>query len=85
MQQMHATTVTLKLNDTIQVVDKELMMTHKHKIAMWGYPMTQYNLKPSLRTFGIKGTEVAVSELTQLHMMDTWKVMDPLESRGIMG
>ncbi len=73
MQQMHATTATLKLDNTVHMVGKELMMTHKHKIVVWGYLMTQYNLKPSLRKFGIKGTEAAVLELTQLHMMDTWK------------
>jgi hypothetical protein len=79
MQQMHATTATLKIDDMVQVVDKELMTMHKHEIAVWGYLMTQYNLKPGLCKFGKKGTEVAVSELTQLHMMDTWKVMDPLQ------
>jgi hypothetical protein len=68
---MHATTATLKLDDTVHEVDKELMTMHKHKIAVWGYLMTQYNLKLGLCKFGIKGTEAAVSELTQLHMMDT--------------
>jgi hypothetical protein len=63
----------------VHMVDKEMMMTHKHKIAVWGYLMTQYNLKPGLRKFGNKGTEAAVLELTQLHVMDTWKVMDPLQ------
>ncbi len=37
------------------------------------------HLKPCLCKFGIKGIEVAVSELTQLHVMDTWKVMDPFQ------
>jgi hypothetical protein len=76
-QQMHTTTATLKINDMAHAVDKELMTMHKHKIAMWGYLMTQYNLKPGVRKFGKKGTEAAVLELTQLHVMDTWKVMDP--------
>ena len=71
MQQMHTTTATLKINDTVHVADKELMMMHKHEIAVWGYLMTQYNLRPGLRKFGKKGAEAAVSELTQLHMMDT--------------
>jgi hypothetical protein len=37
--------------------------------------MTQYNLKPGLRKFGNKGEMAAVNELTQLHVMDTWKPM----------
>ncbi len=60
MQQMHTTTVTVEINDTVHVVDKELMTTHKHEIAVGGYLMTQYNLKPGLRKFGKKGAEAAV-------------------------
>jgi hypothetical protein len=29
-QQIHASTATLKLDDMVHVVDKELMTTHKH-------------------------------------------------------
>ncbi len=79
MQQMHATTATLKLDDTVHMVDNELMTMYKHEIVVWGYLMTQYNLKPGLCKFGIKGTEAAVLEPTQLHVMGTWKVMDPLQ------
>ena len=39
--------------------------------------MTKYNLKPGLRKFGARGETAAISELTQLHVMDTWTVMDP--------
>ena len=39
--------------------------------------MTQYNLKLGLRKFGEQGETVVISELTQLHVMDTWTVMDP--------
>jgi hypothetical protein len=39
--------------------------------------MTQYNLKPGLRKFGERGATAARVELTQLHIMDTWKAMDP--------
>ena len=35
--------------------------------------MTQYNLKPGLRKFDQRGQTAAVKELTQLHVMDTWK------------
>ncbi len=42
-----------------------------------GIVMTQYNLKPGLRKFGARGATVAVNELIQLHIMDTWTVMNP--------
>ena len=45
-------------------------------MMVWGYLMTQYNLKPGLRKFGTRGVSAAVKELTQLHIMDTWT---PLE------
>jgi hypothetical protein len=44
---------------------------------VWGYLMTQYNLKPGLKKFGQKGADAAVKELMQLHVMDTWTAMDP--------
>ena len=46
-------------------------------MRVWGYLMTQYNLKPGLQKFRERGTTTAISELTQLHVMDTWSVMDP--------
>jgi hypothetical protein len=39
--------------------------------------MTQYNLKPGLCKFRANGEQAAVSELMQLHVMDTWMGMDP--------
>jgi hypothetical protein len=42
--------------------------------------MAQNNLKPVLQKFGKRGAKAAVSELTQLHIMDTWIVMDPEQS-----
>jgi hypothetical protein len=39
--------------------------------------MTQYNLKAGLRRFGDRGKTGAMEEMTQLHIMDRWKVMDP--------
>ncbi len=39
--------------------------------------MTQYNLKAGLQKFGKKGASAAMEELTQLHIMDTWRAMDP--------
>ena len=49
--------------------------TSKDELKVWGYIMTQYNLKPGLRKFGTKGQTAAVKELTQLHVMDTWTPM----------
>ena len=40
---------------------------------MPGHIMTQYNLKLGLRKYGQRGQTAAVKELTQLHVMDTWK------------
>jgi hypothetical protein len=48
---MHMTTATIEINHVEHVVDKELARMPKYKIAVWGYLMTQYNLKPSLRKF----------------------------------
>jgi hypothetical protein len=74
---MHATTEIIKINNMALIIDKELTLHHSHEVAVWGYLMTQYNLKPRLWKFGERGTKAAVLELTQLHIMDTWAVMDP--------
>ena len=49
--------------------------TLEDELKVWGYVMTQYNLKPGLRKFGNKGEMAAVNKLTQLHVMDMWKPM----------
>ncbi len=74
---MHATTGTVKINNAEQIVDKELIRRPKHEVKIWGYLMTHYKLKPGLCKFGKKWAEAAESELTQLHVMNTWKVMNP--------
>ncbi len=75
---MHvATSSDLNVDNVVHQVDPELCTTSKDEIAVWGYLMTQYNLKPGLRKFGDQQATVAISELTQLHVMDTWTVMDP--------
>jgi hypothetical protein len=58
-------------------IDAELTTESEDEMAVGGDLMTQYNLKPGLHKFGKRGTKAAVSELTQLHIMDTWAVMDP--------
>ena len=76
-EQMHATTGVMEVNNAEHGIDRELTTTEDHEIAVWGYLMTQYNLKAGLQKFGDKGAKAAVMELTQLHVMDTWSVMDP--------
>jgi hypothetical protein len=64
-------------------MDPELLTESKDKMKVWGYLMTQYNLKLGLRKFGDQGATAARDNLTQLHIMDTWKAMDPSKiSRG---
>jgi len=77
-EQLHATTSIMgEIDDTKHAIDAELTTESEDKMAVWGYLMTQYNLKPGLRKFGERGTKAAMSGLTQLHIMDTWAVMDP--------
>jgi hypothetical protein len=46
-------------------------------MMVWGYMMIQYNLKAGLRKFGDKAKRAAIEEMMRLHIMDTWKAMDP--------
>ena len=48
------------IDDTIHRVDKTLIKTSEDKLKVWGYVMTQYNLKPGLRKFGNRGQKTAV-------------------------
>jgi hypothetical protein len=78
-EMMHATTYTQKepeIDDTKHAVDPKLLTNSEDEMKVWGYLMTQYNLKPGLRKFGAKGQHAAIDELTQLHVMDTWTAMD---------
>ena len=77
---MHATTwtgTTTQQDDTDHIVDEQLATESEDELKVWAYIMTQYNLKPCLRKFGARGTTVAMDELTQLHIMDTWTAIDP--------
>ncbi len=51
-------------------------MDSEEEVAVWAYLMMQYNLKLGLRKLGEQGARAAVLEPTQLHMMDTWAVID---------
>ena len=80
-EMMHATAYTqkeleLEIDNMEHMVDPELLTKSEDKMKVWGYLMTQYNLKPGLRKFGAKGQSAAIDELTQLLVMDTWTVMD---------
>jgi hypothetical protein len=68
---------TFAIDETKHTIDPVLVMESEDEMKMWGYLMTQYNLKPGLRKFGEKGATAAMDELTQLHVMDTWTAMDP--------
>jgi hypothetical protein len=48
------------------MADPEMTTESKAEIKIWAYIMTQYNLKPGLQKFGMRGTAAAVKELTQL-------------------
>ncbi len=58
------------IDDATHKIDPKLCTTSQEEMMVWAYMMTQYNLKPGLRKFGVK-------ELTQLHIIDTWT---PLEA-----
>jgi hypothetical protein len=81
-ERIHATTLSIihlepKVDETVHRIDADLITTSEDEMKVWAYLMTQYNLKPGLRKFGARGTTVALDELTQLHVMDTWTAMDP--------
>ncbi len=63
------------INDTIHRADDAMTSTLEDELKVWGYVMTQYNLKPALRKFGNKGEMAAMNKLTQLHVMDMWRPM----------
>jgi hypothetical protein len=60
------------IDDTMHEIDPKLCTMSQEEMMMWAYMTTQYNLKPGLRKFGARGVTVAVKELMQLHIMDTW-------------
>jgi hypothetical protein len=65
------------VDDATHVNDPELVSSSEEEMIVWGYMMMQYNLKAGLQKFGDKGKIAAMKETTQLHIMDTWKAMDP--------
>jgi hypothetical protein len=67
----------VQVDTTEHNIDEELTIGCKQEVAVWAYLMTQLNLKPGLQKFGERGAKAAVSQLMQLHITDTWTVMDP--------
>ena len=65
------------VDNATHINDPELVSSLEEEMMVWGYMMTQYNLKAGLRKFGDKGKMAAMEEMMQLHIMDTWKAMDP--------
>jgi hypothetical protein len=66
------------INDaTYLISNPKLISSLEGELKVWGYLMTQYNLKARLKFFGMNGKTVAMEEMTQLHIMDTWQAMDP--------
>jgi hypothetical protein len=63
------------IDDTIHRADDAMITTSEDELKVWGYMMTQHNLKPGLRKLGKKEEMAAVNKLTQLHVMDTWRAM----------
>ncbi len=65
------------VDNLTHVNDPELVSSSEEEMMVWGYMMMQCNLKAGLRKFGDKAKMAAMEEMTQLHIMDTWKAMDP--------
>ncbi len=63
------------VDDVTHAVDHVMCTTSEEEMGVWVYLMIQYNLKPGLKKFGVRGQNAAVKELTSLHVMDTWTPM----------
>jgi hypothetical protein len=81
---MHATTwsnishLGPQVDDTVHMMDPAQITSLEDELKVWGYVMTQYNLKPGSRKFGVRGEKATINELIQLHVMDTWTAMEAL-------
>jgi len=78
-ERLLATTTTVSeafVDDAIHRVVCIMCTTSEEELAVMAYILTQYNLKPGLRKFGIRGEKAALKEMSQLHIMDTWTPMD---------
>jgi hypothetical protein len=57
-------------------IDPLMCTSSTEEMGVWAYLMVQYNLKPGLKKFGIRGLDASLKELTSLHVMDTWTPME---------
>ncbi len=67
------------INNVEHKVNPQLTTKSEDEVKVWGYMMIQCSLKAGLQKFGEKGTTAAMQELAQLHVVDTWKAMDPMK------
>ncbi len=77
---VHATMCTRMdpgIDNTVHAMEPALVTESEDEMKVWGYIMTQYNLKPGLQKIGARGATTAIAKLTQLHIMDMWTTMDP--------
>jgi hypothetical protein len=58
------------IDDVDHEIDREMVTNSEDEVKVWGYTLTQYNLKAGLQKFGNKGASAAMEELMQLHIMD---------------
>ncbi len=65
------------VDDATHINNPELVSSSEEEMMVWEYVTTQCYLKAGLWKFGDKGKMAAMKEMMQLHIMDTWKVMDP--------
>jgi len=59
------------------LVDPDMFLPSKDKLAIFGYLMMQCSLKAVMRQFKGRAEDTATIKLTQLHVMDTWTPEDP--------
>jgi hypothetical protein len=67
------------INKVDHEIDPKKVTKSKDEVKVWDYMMTQNNLKAGLQKFGKQGSSAAMEELMQLHIMDTWRAMDPFK------
>ncbi len=58
------------INDAMHLSNPKLISSSEEELKVWGYLITQYNLKARLRKFGVRGKIAAMEEMMQLHIMD---------------
>ena len=69
-------------DDTERSVSPEMIAQTEDEIAISGYLMTKYSLKAGMHQFGSQAEDVAITELTQLHVMNTWIPEDHTKLSG---